>query len=116
GRSRGLTPPANIAKLFTAALALHLNAPWSDATYKQVFPKKQIPEAQARKVAADLKSQFGPCKPGKFSHEGFGWSVELACSKGKTLALGIQFDPHGDLESIQFHPAEGAEPQRCMTR
>ena len=116
GRSPGTTPPANISKFFTAALALHLNAPWSDATYKQVFAKNQIPAAQARQVAGDLKKQFGTCKPGKFSHEGFGWSVELACSKGTPLVLDIQFDPHGDLQSIQFHPPEGAAPQRCMTR
>ena len=28
----------------------------------------------------------------------------------------IVIDPKGDLEGIQFHPAGGQEPQRCMTR
>ncbi|HET9987426.1 MAG TPA: serine hydrolase domain-containing protein, partial [Kofleriaceae bacterium] len=116
GRSPGLAPPANVAKLFTAAVALHLNGPWSDATYKQVFPNKQIPEAQAREVAKDLHAQFGPCKLGRFTHEGFGWAVDLACSKGKALTLSIQFDPHGDLQGIQFHPPEGVAPQRCPTK
>jgi hypothetical protein len=116
GRSPGNAPPASFAKIFDAAVALHLNAPWSDATYKLVFPKKQIPEAQARVVAADLHKQFGPCKVGKFSHEGFGWSVDLACAKGKALMLSIQFDPHGELDSIQFHPPDGVAPQRCPTK
>jgi CubicO group peptidase (beta-lactamase class C family) len=116
GRSPGVTPPANVTKIFTAALALHMNAPWSDATYKLVFPKKQIPEAQARAVAASLRTQFGTCKPGAFTHEGFGWNVDLTCSKGGPVALSIQFDPHGDLEGIQFHPPAGREPQRCATR
>jgi hypothetical protein len=93
-----------------------MNAPWSDATYKLVFPKKQIPEAQARAVAASLRTQFGTCKPGAFTHEGFGWNVDLTCSKGGPVALSIQFDPHGDLEGIQFHPPAGREPQRCATR
>ena len=116
GRSAGMTPPANVAKIFTAAVALHLNAPWSDASYKLVFPKKQIPEAQARAVATDLHKQFGPCKLGKYTHEGFGWAVDLACAKGASLELGIQFDPKGDLEGIQFHPPEGTAPQRCPTK
>ncbi len=115
GRSPGMVPPANVAKIFTAALGLHLGA-WSAAAYKLVFPKKQIPEAQARVVAASLRTQFGTCKPGGFTHEGFGWTVDLKCSKGGPMALSIQFDTHGDLEGIQFHPPAGHEPQRCPTR
>jgi CubicO group peptidase (beta-lactamase class C family) len=116
GRSPGITPPDNVAKFFAAALALHVNSAWSDATYKQVFPKKQIPEAQARAVAASLHTQFGTCKPNGFTHEGFGWTLDLKCSKGGPMALSIQFDKHDDLENIQFHPPPGAEPSRCPTR
>jgi CubicO group peptidase (beta-lactamase class C family) len=116
GRSPGIAPPANVAKIFTSALSLHLNAAWSDAAYKVVFPKKQIPEPQARAVATSLKTQYGTCKPGGFTHEGFGWTVDLACSKGGPMALSIQFDSHGDLEGIQFHPPAGQERQRCPKR
>jgi CubicO group peptidase (beta-lactamase class C family) len=116
GRSPGVTPPANVAKVFTAALALHVNGAWNEAAYKVVFPKQQIPEAQARTVAAQLKKQLGTCKPGAFMHEGFGWTLDLRCTKGAPLALTIQFDAHGDLEGIQFHPPAGAEPQRCPAR
>jgi hypothetical protein len=44
-----------------------------------------------------------------------GWSLDLECSKGGSLALSIQFD-HGDLVGIQFRPSAGAEPQRCPKR
>jgi hypothetical protein len=116
GRSPGVTPPANVAKIFTAALALHLNPTWSAANYNLVFPKKQIPEDRARSVAASLRTQFGTCKPNGFTHEGFGWNLDLKCSKAGAMALSIQFDTHGDLEGIQFHPPAGQEPQRCPTR
>ncbi len=116
GRSRGIAPPANVAKLLTAALALHLNPTWSEAGYRKVFPKHQIPEAQARAVAASLRMQLGTCKPGGFTHEGFGWTLALRCSKGPPLELSIELDPHGDLAGIQFHPPAGAAPQRCPTR
>jgi hypothetical protein len=116
GRSIGATPPANIAKVFTAAVALHLNAPWNAATYKLVFPKQQIPEDQARSVSGQMRAQFGTCKPGAFSHEGFGWALDLDCSKGSHLVLSIDFDKQGVLERINFHPPENAEPQRCPKR
>jgi hypothetical protein len=116
GRSPGMGPPANVAKIFTTAVALHLNGPWSAADYNLVFPKKQIPEAQAREVAKQLHTQFGPCKVGQFTHEGFGWTLDLACAKSKVLTLSIQFDPHGDLEGINFRPPEGSAPPRCPTK
>jgi hypothetical protein len=116
GRSPGATPPANLSKVFDAALALHLNPVWSPAVYKQVFPKKQIPEAQARAFAANLRTQFGTCKPAGFMHEGLGWTLDLKCSKGGPLVLSMEFDPHGELVVIQWHPPPGQEPQRCPTR
>lgn len=116
GRSPGVAPPAKVAKIFTAALALHLNPRWSEAAYKVVFPKQQVPEAQARTVAANLRAQLGTCKPNGFTHEGFGWTLELACAKGGPMALSIQFDAHGDLDGIQIHPPAGREPQRCPPR
>jgi CubicO group peptidase (beta-lactamase class C family) len=116
GRSPGVAPPANVVKIFTTALALHLNPTWNAASYKLVFPKQQIPEAQARAVSATLRTQFGTCKPGGYTHEGFGWTLDLKCTKAGAVALSIQFDGKGDLEGIQFHPAPGQEPQRCLTR
>jgi len=116
GRSAGIAPPANVAKLFNAALALHFSPTFSSAIYKQVFPKNQVPEANARAVTANLKAQFGTCKPGAYSHEGFGWTLDLVCTKGNPVALSIELDPHGDIGSIQFHPPAGQEPQRCPTR
>jgi CubicO group peptidase (beta-lactamase class C family) len=113
GRSPGVVPPANVAKIFNAAVALHLNGPWSAAQYKLVFPKQQIPEPQARAVSKTLHTQFGPCKPGAYTHEAFGWTLDLDCSKGGRLVLTIDFDPQGTLQGIRFHPPEGAEPQRC---
>jgi hypothetical protein len=111
--SPGITPPANVSKLFAAAVGLHLNPTWSDADYKRVFPKKQIPESQARAFAANLRVQFGTCKPGAFTHEGAGWTLDLKCSKGGAMALSIQLDKQGELEGIQFHPPATAEQQRC---
>lgn len=116
GRTAGAVPPAGIAKIFNAAVALHLNAPWSAATYKLVFPKQQIPEAQARAVSTSMRAQFGTCKPGAFTHEGFGWALDLDCSKGARLVLSIEFDKQGTLQNILFHPPDGAEPQRCSKR
>jgi len=117
GHSPGVAPPPNIAKLFTAALALHINAAWSDAAYKIVFPKKLIPEAQARSVAAKLRAQFGTCKPDGFAHDGVGWTLDLKCSKGERLALSLELDKNGDIAGIGFHPPAGQEePQRCPTR
>jgi CubicO group peptidase (beta-lactamase class C family) len=113
GRSPGITPPANVSKLFAAAVGLHLNPTWSDADYKRVFPKKQIPEAQARTVAAQLRAQLGSCKSGAFTHEGTDWTLDLKCSKGGPIALSIQLDKQGELQGIQFHPPAGAEQQRC---
>lgn len=115
GRSRGAAPPANLAKIFTAAVALHLNAPWSQATYKLVFPKQQIPEEQARSVSKAMRAEFGTCKPGAFAHEGFGWMLDMNCTKG-SLVLAIEFDPQGSLTGIRFHPPENDEPQRCARR
>lgn len=80
-----------------------------------MFSKQQIPEAEARAFAANLRTQFGTCKLGAFTHEGFGWTTDLECSKGPPMELSIQFDPHGDLEGIQFHPPAGQGPQRCLT-
>ena len=116
GRSRGTTPPANVAKIFDAALALHINSSWSSTTFKQVFSKKQIPEAQARAFAEKLRTQFGTCKPAELIHEGLGWSMALKCTKGGPLTLDIQLDPHGELDGIQFHPPAGVEPPRCPTK
>jgi hypothetical protein len=114
GRSSGVAPPPAVRTLFLNALALHINnRRWNAATYKRVFPKHQIPEAQARGVAAKLRTQFGTCRTGAFRHEGFGWTLALACSKGGPLELSIQFDPHGDLQGIQFHPPMDSEPPRC---
>jgi hypothetical protein len=116
GRSPHVTPPESVAKFFAAALALHLNATWSEADYNRVFAKKQIPEAQVRGVAAGLRAQLGTCKLGAFSHEGLGWMVDLACTKGAPLVLSIQLDKQDQLESIQFHPPGGLERPRCPTR
>jgi hypothetical protein len=113
GRSLGATPPADVTKFFDTAIALHLNPTWNEASYKRIFPKKQIPEAEARTVAASLRTQYGTCKPAGFMHEAFGWTVDLKCTKGGPVALSIQFDEHGDLDGILWHPPSGAEPQRC---
>lgn len=115
GRSRGVTPPANLAKILNAAVALHLNAPWSHATYKLVFPKQQIPEPQSRTVSTAMRAQFGTCKPGAFAHEGFAWTLDLDCSKGAHVMLAIEFAKDGTLERINFRPA-GDEPARCTER
>jgi CubicO group peptidase (beta-lactamase class C family) len=114
GRSSGATPPASVAKIFATALALHINPTWSEAAYKLVFPKKQIPEAQARAFAANLRTQFGTCKAGTFVHEGFDWTLELVC-KGGPLALSIQLK-NDQIDGIQFHPPQGDGPKRCPTR
>jgi len=115
GRSPNLTPPASVSKIFATALALHMSPKWSETGYAQVFPKKQIPEAQARAFAANLRGQFGTCKAGAFMHEAFDWSLELICSKGGPLELSIQLK--GDeLVGIQFHPPQGSEQRRCPTR
>jgi CubicO group peptidase (beta-lactamase class C family) len=116
GRSPGIAPPANVTRLFTTAVGLTFNPTWSAAAYKLVFPKQQIPEAQAREVSKGLRAEFGTCKPGQYTHEGFGWTLDLACSKGGPLALSIELDPHGDLQSILFHPPPGQERQRCATK
>ena len=116
GRSPGIAPPANVTKLFTTAVGLTFNPSWSTAAYKLVFPKQQIPEAQAREVSKGLRAEFGTCKPGQYTHEGFGWTLDLACAKGGPLALSIELDPHGDLQSILFHPPPGQERQRCATK
>jgi hypothetical protein len=113
GRSPGSTPPASVSKLFAAAVKLHFDPTWSDADYKRVFPKKQIPEAQERAFATQLQAQFGTCKPGAFIQEGTGWTLDLKCSKGGAIALSIQLDKQGELEGIQFHPPATAERQRC---
>ncbi len=116
GRSLGATPPESVAKIFAAAIALHVSSAWSAANYKIVFPKQQIPEAQARTVAATLKAQLGTCKPGAFTHEGFGWNLELKCSKGPPTVLSIQFEKPGELTGIQFHPPAGDDQPRCPAR
>jgi CubicO group peptidase (beta-lactamase class C family) len=116
GRSPGVTPPANVGKLFDAALALHLNQTWSTANYNRVFTKKLIPEAEVRAFAAGLRAQLGTCKPAGFMHEGLGWTLDLKCTKGSPVALSIQLDQHGDLDGITWHPPMGAEPPRCPTK
>jgi CubicO group peptidase (beta-lactamase class C family) len=115
GRSRGVTPPANLAKILKAAVTLHLSAPWNHATYKLVFPKQQIPEDRARTVSTAMRAQFGTCKPGAFAHEGFAWTLDLDCSKGAHVVLAIEFAKDGSLERINFRPA-GDEPARCTER
>ena len=116
GRSPGIAPPANVRKLFATAMALHLNPTWSEASYKLLFPKKLIPEGQARAFAANLRAQYGTCKLAEIMHDGLGWTADLECSKGGRLELSIQLDPHGDIMGIQFHPPGGAEPPRCPAR
>jgi hypothetical protein len=115
GRSKGVKPPANVGKLFATALSLHMNPTWSSAAYAQVFPKKQIPEAQARAFAANLRTQFGTCKVGAFGHVLFSWTLELVCTKGGPLELSIQLKDD-ELIGIQFHPPQGTTPARCPTR
>jgi hypothetical protein len=115
GRSKSVKPPASVGKLFATALALHMNPTWNAAAYAQVFPKKQIPEAQARAFAANLRTQFGTCKAGAFGHELFSWTLELVCPKGGPLVLSIQLKDD-ELIGIQFRPPLGATPTRCPTR
>ncbi len=116
GRSPGVTPPENVAKLFATALALHMNPKWSSADYNRLFAKKQIPEEQVRTFAANLRTKYGTCKPGAFTHEAFSWTLDLKCSKGGPMALSIQIDKSGDLEGIQFRQQASADQPRCPTR
>ena len=115
GRSMGVTPPAKIGKLFATALALHMNPTWNAATYAEVFPKKQIPEPQARAFAAKLRSQFGTCKAAAFGHELFSWTLDLVCTKNGPLVLAIQLKDDEPI-GIQFRPPQRAASSRCPTR
>ncbi|HEX4451050.1 MAG TPA: serine hydrolase domain-containing protein [Kofleriaceae bacterium] len=115
GRSPGTSPPETIRKIFQAAIALQTGPTWSDAMYKLVFPKQQIPEAQARAVAVNLHNQLGTCKAGTFTQDGTGWDLDLVCTKGDPTMLSIYFDAHGDLDGILFRPAAGATASRCPT-
>jgi CubicO group peptidase (beta-lactamase class C family) len=114
GRSPGIAPPDKARKLIAAAIALHFDPTWSEANYKRVFPNHLIPEALARSTAKNLQSQFGKCKLGPVTKEGFGWTSDLVCTKARAT-VSIQLDPHGEIDGIQFHPPAGAEPPRCPT-
>ncbi|HEY3808135.1 MAG TPA: serine hydrolase domain-containing protein [Kofleriaceae bacterium] len=117
GRSPGVAPPENVKKLIAAALALHFDVKWNDATYKLVFPNHLISATQVRSVGANLRSDFGTCKQTSVLKEGTGWSVDLDCSKGRPITFSIQLDAHGVLDGINFRPAPGAaEAPRCPTR
>jgi len=115
GRSISVTPPAKVGKLFATAVALHMNPTWNPAAYAEVFPNKQIPEAQARAVAASLHAQFGTCKAGAFGHELFSWTLDLVCAKGGPLVLAIQLKDD-ELIGIRFRSPQSATPSRCPTR
>ena len=113
GVSPGAAPPDNIKKLIAAAISLTFDPKWSDASYKLVFPNHLLPEARVRAVGTSLRSEFGACKQASVTKEGLGWSIDLACSKGRPLTLSIHVDANDILDSIFFRPPPGAEPPRC---
>ncbi|HEY1548964.1 MAG TPA: serine hydrolase domain-containing protein [Kofleriaceae bacterium] len=116
GRTPGASPTGDAKKVIAAALAIYSDPAWSDANYKLAFPKHQLAEDRVKGMRANLRADFGTCKPTSTTQEGLGWSIELTCAKGAKLDVSIQLDKNNVIDNIFFRPARGTEPPRCPTK
>jgi CubicO group peptidase (beta-lactamase class C family) len=116
GRSPGVVPTGDVKKLIAAAVAVHLDPAWSEASYKLAFPKHLLSEDRVKGMQVNLRAAFGTCKPTTTVQEGLGWRVELACSKGGKLDVTIHLGKDGAIDGIFFQPAQGSAPPRCPVK
>ena len=108
GFSRGVTPPADVAKTNKAVIGLI--AKWDDKVFAKHLAKTRTAE-QVKAMLATFRERHGACKVGGAVHEGFDWGHELTCAKENvTVMVGLAPNDPATVTTINLSPIRGEKP------